>query len=61
MKIEELKKKSHSELKTLLSEKKNSLRAFHFAVAGSKTRNIKEGSALRKDIARIKTILNEEK
>jgi ribosomal protein L29 len=61
MKIAELKKKNTGELQTLLSEKKISLRNFRFAVAGSKTRNVKEGHALKIDIARINTILNEEK
>jgi ribosomal protein L29 len=61
MKITELKNKNTGELQTLLSEKKISLRNFRFAVAGSKTRNVKEGHALKMDIARINTILNEEK
>ena len=42
----------------LLSEKKLALRAFRFAVSGSNTRNVKEGKTLKKDIARINTILN---
>jgi ribosomal protein L29 len=59
MKIEELKKKSKTELQTMLNESRVALRNFRFAVAGSKTRNVKEGAALKLTIARIMTILNE--
>lgn len=58
MKIKEIKNKSPKELNTLLTEKGLALRTFRFAVAGSNTRNVKEGKALKRDIARIKTILN---
>lgn len=51
-------KKSTNELKTLLSEKRVALRNFRFAVSGSNVRNVKEGDKLKKDIARILTILN---
>ena len=49
--------KNEKELKTLLSEKRLALRAFRFSVAGSNVRNVKEGKALKRDIARILTIL----
>ena len=52
--------KSQKELEALLSEKAMALRTFRFSVAGSNTRNVKEGKALKKDIARIKTVLNKE-
>ena len=57
-KIAELKKKNTGELETMLSDKKGSLGVFRFAISGSKTRNVREGRALKKDIARIKTLLN---
>ena len=60
MKIKELKQKNKGELENLVEEKKIFLRNFRFAVAGSKTRNVKEGNALKKDIARIMTLLNDE-
>ncbi|MEI6843627.1 MAG: 50S ribosomal protein L29 [bacterium] len=50
--------KTEKELKSLLAEKQVALRNFRFAVAGSKTRNVKEGAVLKRDIARIMTILN---
>ena len=58
--MKELKNKSKKELIDLLSSKNEALRAFRFAVSGSNTRNVKEGSALKKDIARIMTLLNQE-
>jgi ribosomal protein L29 len=50
--------KTTNELKALLSEKRLALRNFRFAVSGSNVRNVKEGNMLKKDIARIMTILN---
>lgn len=51
-------KKTPKELVTLLNEKRVALRNFRFSVAGSNARNVKEGLALKRDIARILTILN---
>lgn len=51
-------KKTPKELMTLLKEKQTALRVFRFSVAGSNARNVKEGSVLKKDIARIMTLLN---
>ncbi len=59
--MKDLLKKNTAELKTLISEKKLALRNFRFSVAGSNVRNVKEGNVLRKDIARILTILNKKK
>lgn len=59
--MKDLLKKNTTELKTLLSEKKIALRNFRFSVAGSNVRNVKEGNVLKKDIARILTILNKKK
>ena len=57
-KMEELNKKTESELKQMLKEKQEALRVFRFALSGSKTKNLKEGKNLKKDIARILTVLN---
>lgn len=54
----DLKTKSEKDLHKLLIEKREELRSFRFSVAGTKTRNVKEGMTLRKDIARIFTELN---
>ena len=41
-----------------LAEKREALRVFRFGGAGSRSRNVREGRSLRKDIARILTELN---
>lgn len=55
--MKDLIKKTEKELKIILAEKREALRVFRFALSGSKTKNVKEGLNLRKDIARILTIL----
>lgn len=49
------KDKTIPELTKLVLEKREALRAFHFGNAGSKSKNVKEGRTIRKDIARILT------
>lgn len=58
MKKTSYKDKPKADLAKALYEKRDALRAFRFGEAGSKTRNVKEGAALRKEIARIMTELN---
>ncbi len=58
MKSAELKNKDKATLKSLLTEKREALRAFRFGTAGSKSRNVKEGNNIKKEIARILTQLN---
>jgi ribosomal protein L29 len=62
MKTKDFKKnisgKSAKELGAMLSEKKLALRTFRFGVAGSNARNVKEGNALKKQIARVSTALS---
>ncbi|MSR87630.1 MAG: 50S ribosomal protein L29 [Candidatus Zambryskibacteria bacterium] len=50
--------KAKNDLVKALYEKRQSLSAFRFGEAGSKTRNVKAGNATRKEIARILTELN---
>lgn len=50
--------KTKEELEKTLTDKRKSLREFRFGSAGSKTRNVKEGGNLRKEIARILTVIN---
>ncbi len=56
--MKDIKEKKDTDLFKLLSEKEDALRVFRFGVSGSKTRNVREGRAIRKDIARIKTELS---
>ena len=56
--MEEYIKKTENELKHLLKEKQEALRVFRFAMSGGKTKNLKEGMKIKKEIARIMTVLN---
>lgn len=56
--MKDLVNKSRKDLQAILSEKRVALKDFRFAVAGSNTRNVKEGNDLKKDIARILTAMN---
>ena len=53
--------KSPKDLRSLIVEKTLALRTFRFAISGSNVRNVKEGKALKKDIARLKTLLSGKK
>ena len=55
--METLEKHSGDELMKMLDEKRESLRVFRFGVTGGKTKNVKEGKILRREIARILTEL----
>ncbi len=58
MKSKEITNKTQADLAKMLSEKREALRVFRFGAAGAKTKNVKEGRAIRKDIARILTAVN---
>ncbi len=58
MKKTSYKGKSKQDLVKALYEQREALAKFRFGTAGSKTRNVKEGRAARKEIARIMTELN---
>ncbi len=53
-----LKEKTEKDLIGLLKEKAVALRSFRFGASGSKSRNVREGRGLRKEIAQILTTLN---
>lgn len=54
----DFKKKSVKDLEKLIREKREELREFRFKSAGSRTRNVREGRNLRKEVAQILTELN---
>ncbi|MDO8619823.1 MAG: 50S ribosomal protein L29 [bacterium] len=47
--------KSREELNRLVTDNRIKLQAFRFAMSGGKTKNVKEGRNLRKEIARALT------
>ncbi len=57
MKATELKKKNATDLKKMVLEMEAELREFRFGMSGGRTKNVRKARAIRKDIARIKTIL----
>ena len=54
----DIKKKTAEDLKKLLIEKREEVRAFRFEVAGSAKKNVKGALIARKEIARILTEQN---
>ena len=57
MKAQELNSKSNIELNVLLTEQQEKLKSLRVLHSAGKVKNVKEMSFLRKDIARIKTVL----
>lgn len=51
----DLKKYSVEDLNKEIAEKREALRTFRFGSAGSRSRNVREGRTVRKDIARLMT------
>ncbi len=57
MKLTELKTKSPEALRTLLAEKRERADELRFLLRQKKVKNVKEIAAIKKDIARILTLL----
>jgi len=60
MKIVEIRKKSKTELKDMLQDLRNKLRALRFDLASGKIKNVRDVRKTKRDIARVLTILKEE-
>jgi ribosomal protein L29 len=58
MEYKEIKAKGKAEIEKLLYEKREALRALRSNLSGSKSKNVKEVSSIRKDIAKMLTELN---
>ena len=59
MKIGELRQKSKGELQKLLRENREKLRALNFDLASGKVKNVREIRKIKKNIARILTLIKE--
>ena len=57
----DLTKHTQEELQKLVATQREELRSLRFNVAGSKNRDVKQASKLRKEIARALTQLNKNK
>ena len=60
MRVKELSKKSKNDLSRMLVENREKLRELKFNLASGKVKNVREIHAVKKDIARILTVLNKE-
>jgi ribosomal protein L29 len=58
IKMKDITNKTGADLAKMLGEKREILRVFRFGGAGAKTKNVKEGKSVKKDIARIMTALS---
>ncbi|MFA4998763.1 MAG: 50S ribosomal protein L29 [Candidatus Paceibacterota bacterium] len=59
MKVAELKQKSKQELQKLSQDMREKLRQLRFDLAGGKVKNVSEIRHIKKDIARILTLLKQ--
>ena len=59
MKIIELKQKNKEELQGMVAEDRERLRVLRFDLAAGKVKNVREIRKIRKDIARILTLLGD--
>lgn len=55
MRMTDLSKYTVEQLRAEVAEKREALRTFRFGEAGSRSRNVREGRNLRKEIARLLT------
>ncbi|HEY9582831.1 MAG TPA: 50S ribosomal protein L29 [Candidatus Paceibacterota bacterium] len=55
---QDFKNKSNEELIKLIAEKHEFLRVFHFDLSGSKTKNVREGRVIKREIARAQTAIS---
>ncbi len=61
MEMKDITGKTAADLEKMVSEKRAELRAFRFGGAGAKSKNVRAGRAIRKDIARMLTAANAKK
>jgi len=59
MKIQELREKTAKSLLNMLENDKEKLRKLRFDLAAGKVKNVRSIRAVRKDIAKIKTVIKE--
>ncbi|MDD5551996.1 MAG: 50S ribosomal protein L29 [Candidatus Pacebacteria bacterium] len=58
MKIKEIEKKPEKERQQLLQEKRERLRQINFSIATGKVKNVREIRLIKRDIARILTVVD---
>ena len=58
MKLEEIKGKTKEELNKMLKDERENLRKLRFNLASGKVKDVREIRKVKKDIARVLTLLN---
>lgn len=61
MKTNDARKKDAPELVKLIAERAQELREFRFGMTGAALKNVRRARTLRREIARLKTVLSEKK
>jgi large subunit ribosomal protein L29 len=61
MRIKEIRNKSIKELTALLAEKREALRAMRFKVSQRQLKKVHEVKQVKKDIARLLTLINQQR
>ncbi len=61
MKKTDYKNKDKGELSKMIAESQEKLRIFRFDASGSRSKNVKEGMTMRRNIARMLTAMNNSK
>ena len=59
MKTKELQQKSKSELQKILADSREKLRQLRFDLAAGKVKNVREVRKIKKDIAKVLTLLKQ--
>jgi len=59
--LKDIPHKTQADLTKLVADKQEALRVFRFGTTGAKAKNVKESRTIRRDIARILTVLNASK
>jgi large subunit ribosomal protein L29 len=59
MKTKELQQKSKSELQKILADSREKLRQLRFNLAAGKVKNVREVRKIKKDIAKVLTLLKQ--
>lgn len=61
IKMKDIQNKTEADLVKMIAEKREALRAFRFGGAGAKTKDVKQGRVIRKDVARMLTLISAQK
>ncbi len=61
MKAKDIRQNNNAQIEKLIKENNDKLKGLHFGSAGSREKNVKLHKTIKKDIARMMTVLNEPK